>query len=90
MMRLRRYWLVAHSWMGLGFGCVLLLAGITGSLLVLARPLNEAMHPRLFRAEGTGPAALQPIVSRLRAEFGPDAAFNIRPPAHPGESLRVA
>ena len=90
MMRLRRYWLVTHRWMGLGFGCVLLLAAITGSLLVLARPLDEAMHPRLFRAEGTAPAALQPMVSWLRAEFGPDAAFNIRLPAHPGESLRVA
>lgn len=90
MMRLRRYWLVAHRWMGLSFGCVLLLAAITGSLLVVARPLDESMHPRLFRGEGTAPAALQPMVSRLRAEFGPDAAFNIRPPAHPGESLRVA
>lgn len=90
MMRLRRYWLVAHRWIGLGFGCVLLLAAITGSLLVLARPLDEAMHPRLFRAQGTAPAVLQPIVSRLRAEFGADAAFNIRLPAHPGESLRVS
>lgn len=86
---LRRYWLVLHRWVGLTFGFLLLVASITGSLLVIARPLDAALHPELFRADGDRRAPLQTMVSRLRAEFGPDAAFNIRMPTRVGESLQV-
>jgi uncharacterized iron-regulated membrane protein len=88
--RLRRCWLTLHRWVGLSFGCVLIVAAITGSVLVLARPLDAAMHPELFRTSGTQRGSLQPIVSRLRDEFGPDAALNMRMPTHAGESLQVA
>lgn len=87
---LRRCWLVLHRWVGLSFGCLLILAAVTGSLLVLARPLDEALHPELFRTGGGASGPVQPVVSRLRAEFGPDAAFNIRLPPRPDQSLQVA
>lgn len=88
--RLRRFWLVLHRWVGLTFGCLLVVAAITGSLLVLARPLDAAVHPELFRSDGDRHIPLQTVVSRLRAEFGPDAAFNIRLPTRVDESLQVA
>jgi uncharacterized iron-regulated membrane protein len=87
--RLRRFWLMLHRWVGLTFGCLLVVAAITGSLLVLARPLDAAMHPELFRSNGALRAPLQSVVSRLRAEFGADAAFNIRMPMRVDESLQV-
>lgn len=87
---MRRAWRILHRWIGVSFGCLLLAAGITGSLLVIARPLDAAMHPELFRSSGHVRAELQPLVLRLRAEFGDAAAFNIRLPPRPLESLHVA
>lgn len=90
MVRLRVGWRILHRWLGISFGCLLLSAGLTGSLLVVARPLDVALHPELFRSSGASRAALQPVVSRLRAEFGAAAAFNLRLPPRPLESLQVA
>ncbi len=63
---------------------------MTGTLLVVAKPLDVALHPELFNSSGSLRAALQPVVSRLRAEFGPQATFNIRLPADGQQSLQVA
>lgn len=89
LLRLRRGWLAVHRWIGLSFGLVLLLSGITGSLLVLARPLDRALHPDFFAAPASAAPALQPVVERLRAEFGPEATLDLRLPA-PGETLQVS
>lgn len=89
MNRLRRYWVVLHRWTALSFGSLLLLAALSGTLLVLARPLDRALHTELFSAPHAPRAALQPLVERLRAEFGPDATLNLRLPL-PGETLQVA
>jgi uncharacterized iron-regulated membrane protein len=88
--RLRRYWATLHRWVGLVFGGLLLLAALTGSLLVLARPLDEALHPGLFRASGTVTAPLTPVIAQLRGEFGPEAVFTLRLPLHPSESLQAS
>lgn len=82
--------MVLHRWVGLTFGCILVFVAITGSLLVVAKPLDEALHPELFNSSGLMRAPLQPMVSRLRAEFGPQAAFNVRLPADGRQSLQVA
>lgn len=89
MIRLRRGWAIVHRWVGLTFGCLLIVSAITGSLLVVARPVDVAMHPELFRSSGDSRVALQAVVSSLRAEFGPDAAFNLRLPTRAPESLQV-
>lgn len=87
--RLRRGWMVLHRWVGLTLGFLLVFVAITGSLLVVAKPLDAALHPELFRSSGAARAPLQAVVSRMRAEFGPSAAFNIRIPVHAAESLQV-
>lgn len=86
---LRRLWLVLHRWVGLSLGLLLLLSGLTGALLVVGEPLDEAMRPELFQATATGSGALDPVLQRLRAEFGEGAAFTLRPPREPGETLHV-
>lgn len=82
--------MLLHRWAGLTLGCLLMLVGMTGSLLVVARPLDAALHPELFNSSGPKRAPLQPVVSRLRAEFGPLAAFHFRIPADGRQSLQVA
>lgn len=86
---LRRCWLVAHRWLGLTLGLLLTLVAVTGSLLVVAGPLDEALHPQLFHAAGGANQALDPVLQRLRAEFGPQAGITLRPPRAPDESLHA-
>ncbi len=85
----RRWWLPLHRWVGLTLGSVLLLCAITGSLLVVARPLDRSLHPELFSARSSGIGSLTPLLQPLRAEFGADAGLRLRPPHQPGESLQV-
>lgn len=86
---MRRLWTLLHRWVGLTFGILLLTAAVTGSLLVVARPLDRAFNSDLFKARSTEQAPLPAIVASLRAEFGPSAAFNIRLPLERGDSLQV-
>lgn len=86
---LRRAWLLAHRWLGLGLAAVLVLAGLTGSLLVLLEPVDEALNAQLFTVRETGPVLLAPAVEALRAEFPAGTSFVLRPPREPGESLQA-
>lgn len=79
---------MAHRWLGLSLG-LLLLAGATGTLLVIAKPLDEALHPELFRASSGPPTSLASVVGTLRAEFGPHAALTLRNLHRAGESLHA-
>jgi uncharacterized iron-regulated membrane protein len=47
--KLRRYWKLAHRWIGLTLGSILILAAFTGTLMTVARPLDEWGHADLFR-----------------------------------------
>jgi uncharacterized iron-regulated membrane protein len=89
MKRLRHGWRVLHRWVGLSFGCLLLVSAVSGIVLVFARPLDEALHPELFRSSGESRVALQTVVSRLRAEFGPEATFTLRLPVRGDGSLQA-
>lgn len=88
-MTLRRAWLVAHRWLGLAVAAVLVLAGLTGALLVALEPVDEAVNERLFAVADPGPLALGPALDTLRADFPPGTPFVLRPPRAPGESLQV-
>lgn len=86
---LRRTWLLAHRWLGLGLAAVLVLAGLTGSLLVLLEPLDESLNAQLLTVSEAGPVSLTPAVKALRAEFPAGTSFVLRPPRQAGESLQA-
>lgn len=86
----QRCWRLAHRWLGLTLGLVLLVTALSGSLLILAEPLDEALHAQLFHSRTLNAAGpLDPVVQKLRTEFGPDASFRLRPPREQGQSLQV-
>jgi uncharacterized iron-regulated membrane protein len=90
LLKARRVWMWLHRWTGLTLGLLLALAALLGATLTVLRPLDQAMHPELFRASTQGePAALEPLRQRLIAEFGPKTTLTLRPPREAGESLRV-
>jgi len=101
LMTARRLWIWLHRWIGLTLGTLLAAAALLGTLMTVLRPLDEAMHPELFRAPPPTPASLaavdaqtlrQPLETlrrRAAEEFGPKATLTIRPPRETGESLRA-
>lgn len=103
MLKLRmRAWLrSAHRWVGLLLAVPLLCMAVTGWVLLLGRPLDEALNPQLFRVPlvppqaGTAAASTRPHVDldaalhTLRSRYGAHAAFTFRPPRSPGDALMV-
>ena len=102
LMTARRIWMWLHRWIGLTLGMLLAAAALLGSLMTVLRPLDESLHPELFRApahDATHEAATAVVASstpfetlrrRVADEFGPKATMTIRPPREDGDSLRVA
>lgn len=89
---LRRLWLRLHRWVALGLGVPLALVALCGAALTVAEPLDHWAHPRLFVAAAgaaSDPELLEHARARLRAEFGPDAAFTFRPPRAERDTLWV-
>lgn len=97
MPRLRSLWLRLHRWLALTVGWVLVLAGLTGAVLVVAQPLDRWAHPELFRAAAP-PAImaardsalpLAPLLERLQSEFGRKSSITFKPPGAAGDTLWV-
>lgn len=92
MPSLRRIWLRVHRWVALTLGWILIVVGLTGAVLVVARPLDRWLHPQYFLANSVaavGNASLESVHQRLEKEFGQNVAFTFRPPRVPGETLQV-
>jgi uncharacterized iron-regulated membrane protein len=92
MKTLRRLWLQCHRWIALGLGGILVLSGITGSVLVVARPMDRWLHSDYFVAghhASHEPVSLEALRQRLAGEFGPGASFTFRPPRLAGETMQV-
>lgn len=88
---MRRLWLKLHRGLALALGLPLIVVALLGSSLVVLKPLDRWMNAELFSVPA-GPAAsdlLERIQQRLRAEFGPEASFVLRPPRQARESLRA-
>lgn len=89
---LRSAWLKCHRWTALGLGWILIVSGLTGSLLVVARPVDRWLHPDYFVAQQQPVApqvSLEALRTRLALEFGAKAAFTFRPPRADRETLEV-
>ncbi|MCG7326093.1 MULTISPECIES: PepSY domain-containing protein [Achromobacter] len=88
----RRVWLACHRWVALVLGGILILSGLTGALLVAARPLDRMLHPAYFVAESRpdgGAVPLETVRRNLVAAFGPDASLTFDPPRKAGDTLQV-
>lgn len=78
MNRTRKFWLQFHLWLGLLFGAVFVLLGITGSLLVFRYEIDEFLQPELLLTAGDGPRkSLSEIVALAETAHQPDV-----PPSH--------
>lgn len=86
----RRWWLKLHRWVALSLGLPLALVALLGSVLVVARPLDQVLHPELFAAAPAPAAAglLEHARASLAREF-PRAALTLRPPRQAGDTLQV-
>ncbi|ANN77914.1 PepSY-associated TM helix domain-containing protein [Bordetella flabilis] len=96
MQALRTLWIRCHRWTALCLGWVLVMSGVTGSLLVVARPLDRWLHPAYFvavtpagEADARSPVSLEALRQRLAGEFGARASFTFAPPREPGDTLQV-
>lgn len=87
----RRVWLAIHRYAGLVTAAFLLIAGLTGCVLVFDKPLDRALNPDLFRLDRPE-VRVAPLaaVSRFEAAH-PElrvTGFPLEP--LPGEALRVS
>jgi uncharacterized iron-regulated membrane protein len=80
-MTFRRALLLGHRWLGLILGLVMLLLGVTGSILSFQREIDAALNPALFRPGGPPDPALgyAAILKAAEAATGRPAG-SIRPP----------
>lgn len=73
MGRLRRSVRALHLWLGLGLGALMVLAGLTGSVLVFYTAIDAALHPRQAAAGTATPASYDRAAQTLRRAY-PDKA----------------
>lgn len=65
-MNLRRILLWLHRWVGLVAGLVILVAAVTGAMIVIERPLNRWLAPELYPQKSAG-GARTPVEQALTA-----------------------
>jgi uncharacterized iron-regulated membrane protein len=67
--RRRKFWLQVHLWLGLLAGFVLLIAGLTGSILTFWQELDALLNPALHRVEApaAGEAVYRPLAELVTA-----------------------
>lgn len=66
--RLRHWLRKLHLWLGLGVGGLLVLLGLTGSVLAFYPELDALLHPEI-RAEGSGPPDWDRALATVRAAY---------------------
>lgn len=64
--RLRRFWLTIHRWVGLCAGLLVVVTGLTGSALVFDHAIDEWLNPDLLLTENSGPR-IDPDTARAAA-----------------------
>jgi len=96
MQSLRHWWLRIHRWVALSVGWILIMSGLTGAVLVVAKPLDRWLHDELFIAQASAahlpppvPLALEDVLQRAREEFGPKVSLTFRPPRQDDDTLWV-
>ncbi len=78
-MKLRKLALILHRYVGVLFGLLILVIGVTGSALVFYKEIDRAINPHLFHVVPQGESASQ----TLRDRVSPDSALQIVRSAYP-------
>ncbi|MBR0657278.1 PepSY-associated TM helix domain-containing protein [Plastoroseomonas arctica] len=77
----RASFLFLHRWIGLLLGLVLVLIGLTGSILSFQREIDAALNPALFRASGPAdPAIGYAAALRIAEAASGNPGGMVRPP----------
>ncbi len=78
--RLRTLWLKAHRWLGLTVGLLLVLIGLTGSVLVFDHAIDEWLNPELLLTDGSGSRqSLQTVIEAAEQSQSADAMSVTKP-----------
>ena len=86
-MRIRKTVVTLHLYMGLAAGLFLVLAGLTGSMIVFREEIENLVHPEwLETAEGGERPPLETILGTVRRLYPQDKAAFIRMPRTPQET----
>lgn len=87
--RRRAVWLSLHRWLGLGLGLWFIILGLTGSVLVFYRGLDELIDPRLAARPGaqTLPAMEAVYQALLQAHPQRGPGWRIELPLATGETI---
>lgn len=74
--RSRKFWVTVHLYVGLVFGAVLAIVGLTGSLIVFWQPIDAALNPELLAPDHScSESAFRPIdelVAAVQAKMPPN------------------
>jgi sulfite reductase (NADPH) flavoprotein alpha-component len=77
-----------HRWLGLSLGLLLVLAGLSGSLLVYNHELDNYLNPQLFhnRVPCVTPLDVAGAVASLQRQWPKAKVSSVYLPSHPGAS----
>jgi uncharacterized iron-regulated membrane protein len=77
-----------HRWLGLTLGLLLVLAGLSGSLLVFNHELDERLNPQLVhnRVPCAAPLDVAGAVASLQRQWPKARVSSVYLPSHPGAS----
>lgn len=83
--RLRHRWVQVHRWLGLTFGTLFAVLGLTGSVLSFYPEIDRWLNPQQVVAAAAPTAALQPVLTALRgARPAYDGAWRLEMPLAAG------
>jgi uncharacterized iron-regulated membrane protein len=82
--------MVAHRWLGLVAGLLLLVIGLSGSALVFRQEIDEALNSKLLRvAPAPTRVPMQQVLDAARRAFPDEAPSRIRMPRTPEGAVEV-
>ena len=89
-MTARRLVVKLHLYTGLFVGLLLVVSGLTGSVLVFREELEALAHPHLLVSDGAGErVAVEDVVAAVQRAYPADKPFAIRMPRAPHETYLV-
>lgn len=78
-----------HRWVGIAFALLLLVQGLTGTLLVFRKEIDRLIHPELVVAPAGASVSIQRLVDMVRASAPEATLQRIRFPEEGGASIFV-